>query len=123
MGTIYEPIVMKRDTYEHDNADCLATEDQINNGKYFPKYGLTAIGLKRLNNLQFCIEDVIKNNIEGDLIETGIWRGGAVIFMKGLLNYYNQNHRIVYCADSFMGCPALIENMKQIIILIIIKNL
>src|ERR1700735_3002333 len=37
----------------------------------------TMIGRKRLDNIQFCIEEVIKLGIPGDLIETGIWRGGA----------------------------------------------
>jgi O-methyltransferase len=46
----------------------------------------TMIGRKRLDNLQFCIEEVIKSGIPGDLIETGIWRGGATIFMRGVLD-------------------------------------
>lgn len=33
------------------------------------------IGMKRLDNLQFCVESVIRDGIPGDLIETGIWRG------------------------------------------------
>ena len=45
-----------------------------------------------------------KNNIEGDFIETGVWRGGASIFMAGLNKFYNL-HRKVYVADSFEGLP------------------
>ena len=44
-------------------------------GRYWPEGAHTMIGLKRLNNLQFCVEDIIKNHVEGDLIETGVWRG------------------------------------------------
>ena len=65
----------------------------------------TMIGLMRLENLQFCVEDVLKKNIEGDLIETGIWKGGACIFMRAILNEYEDKERIVYCADSFEGLP------------------
>ena len=65
----------------------------------------TMIGLKRLDNIQFCIENVIKNNIEGDLIETGVWRGGATIFMRMLLKEYGISDKIVYVADSFEGLP------------------
>ena len=36
---------------------------------------LTLIGFKRLNNIQFCIENVLKNNIEGNFIETGVYKG------------------------------------------------
>ena len=42
-----------------------------------PPSAHTMIGLKRLDNLQSCIEDVIAKQIPGDLIETGVWRGGA----------------------------------------------
>lgn len=81
-----------------------ATRDEIENGLYWPTRAHTMIGLKRLQNIQDCFENVIKENIPGDLIETGVWRGGATIFMKGLVNYYNQN-RLVFVADSFEGLP------------------
>lgn len=65
----------------------------------------TMIGLKRLDNLQFCVEDVIKNNVPGDLIETGVWRGGATIFMRAVLKAYQATDRRVWVADSFAGLP------------------
>ena len=45
-----------------------------------------------------------KKKIPGDLIETGVWRGGACIFMAGLNKYYEEN-RTIYVADSFEGLP------------------
>jgi hypothetical protein len=68
------------------------------------------IGLKRLDNIQFCIENIIKNNIEGDLIETGVWRGGATIFMRAVLAAYDITDRRVFVADSFEGLPKPNEN-------------
>lgn len=65
----------------------------------------TMIGLKRLENLQFCIEDALANNVPGGLIETGVWRGGAAIFMRAVLKAHGVNDRIVWAADSFEGCP------------------
>ncbi|MEE8360098.1 MAG: TylF/MycF family methyltransferase [Candidatus Omnitrophota bacterium] len=65
----------------------------------------TMIGLKRLENIEFCIEDVLKNNIPGDLIETGVWRGGATIFMRAALNAFGVKDRLVWVADSFEGLP------------------
>jgi len=70
-----------------------------------PQMADTMIGLKRLDNLQFCVEDVIKNNVPGDLIETGVWRGGATIFMRGVLKAYQVTDRRVWVADSFAGLP------------------
>jgi hypothetical protein len=63
------------------------------------------IGLKRLDNLQFCIEEAITNGVVGDLIETGVWRGGATIFMRAVLKAYGVSERCVWVADSFEGLP------------------
>src|SRR2546425_1173458 len=49
-------------------------------GGDWPTYAETMIGLRRLENLQACIADVIDRDVPGDLIETGVWRGGATIF-------------------------------------------
>jgi O-methyltransferase len=71
-------------------------------------FNYTMIGLARLNNIQTCVEDVIRNRVEGDLIETGVWRGGATIFMRAVLKAYGVTDRTVWVADSFEGLPALI---------------
>ena len=80
-------------------------EQDREEGIIWPMYAETMIGLKRLDNIQYCIEDVLKNKIEGDLIETGVWRGGACIFMKAVLSAYEENERTVFVADSFEGLP------------------
>ena len=66
----------------------------------------TMIGEKRLDNIKFCIETVLEENVNGDFVETGIWRGGACIFMRGILKAYDVKDRIVWAADSFDGVPA-----------------
>jgi O-methyltransferase len=80
--------------------------DQTEEGRFWPAYADTMIGLKRLSNLQYCIETVLKENIDGDLIETGVWRGGACIFMRAVLAAHGIGDRKVYVADSFEGLPA-----------------
>jgi O-methyltransferase len=74
-------------------------------GKIWPLYADTMIGLKRLDNIQSCIEDVIRNDVPGDLIETGVWRGGSAIFMKAVLAAYRITNRRIFVADSFQGLP------------------
>lgn len=74
-------------------------------GKDWPASADSMIGLKRMENIEFCINEIINNNIPGDLIETGVWRGGAVIFMKAMLKDADINNRIVWVADSFEGLP------------------
>jgi O-methyltransferase len=70
-----------------------------------PHTAETMIGLVRLNQLQAAIEDVITNNVPGDLIEAGVWRGGACIFMRGVLAAHHVTDRTVWVADSFEGLP------------------
>jgi len=74
-------------------------------GRDWPAVAQTMIGLKRLENLQFCIEGVLAKGIPGDLIEAGVWRGGASIFMRGALAVNGSTDRSVWVADSFEGLP------------------
>jgi|SRR5882672_1383124 len=74
-------------------------------GRDWPSLALTMVGVKRLDNLQFCVETVLKDGIPGDFIETGIWRGGAVILMRAILKAHGVTDRVVYGADSFEGLP------------------
>jgi O-methyltransferase len=63
------------------------------------------LSLKRLDNIQMCVETVIRENVAGDLIETGVMRGGAVILMRAILKAYGDHDRTVWVADSFEGLP------------------
>jgi len=70
------------------------------------EFSHTMVGRKRLDNIQFCLDAVRRDNIAGDLVETGTWRGGASIFMRGYLAAWEMIDRIVWVADSFEGLPA-----------------
>jgi hypothetical protein len=82
----------------------LASAHEVDNGEYWPARAHTMIGMKRLTNIQECFETVVREKIPGDLIETGVWRGGATILMKGLVKYHNEPRK-VFVADSFEGLP------------------
>ena len=55
-------------------------------GSDWPFSGLTMVGLKRLDDLQACIESVVADDVEGDVIEAGAWRGGASILARATLD-------------------------------------
>jgi len=74
-------------------------------GRDWPTYGQTMLSMKRLDNIQFCVEQVIRNEVPGDLIEAGVWRGGASILMRAVLKAYGVRDRYVWVADSFQGIP------------------
>jgi hypothetical protein len=71
-----------------------------------PHFSHSMIGLERLNNIQSCAERIFEEGIPGDFVETGVWRGGAVIFMRAVLKAFNEEQRLVWAADSFRGLPA-----------------
>ena len=75
------------------------------NGYDWPARAESMIGLRRMQNIQNCIETVIRDDVPGDLIETGVWRGGACIFMKANLWAWGDEKRNVWLADSFQGLP------------------
>lgn len=74
-------------------------------GRAWPLHGLTMIGQKRLRNIRTCIEDIVARNIPGDVLEAGVWRGGATIYMRAVLKTLNISDRTVWVADSFDGLP------------------
>ena len=69
-----------------------------------PLRGHTMVGLKRLNNLHDMLDYIRINEIDGDLLEAGVWRGGVTIFMKAYLDFYKIDKKVFVC-DSFEGLP------------------
>jgi O-methyltransferase len=74
-------------------------------GLDWPAEAETMIGMQRLTSLQHCVETVLAEDIPGDLIECGVWRGGACILMRAVLAAYGDEARSVWLADSFQGVP------------------
>lgn len=73
-------------------------------GMDWPRDAETMIGLKRLDQLHDACESVRVEGIQGDFMETGVWRGGAAIFMTAFSRVHGMN-RMVFAADSFEGLP------------------
>jgi hypothetical protein len=73
-------------------------------GMHWSLHGLTMVGLTRLDDLQRCVESVVRDGVEGDLIEAGVWRGGASILMRATLDSLGED-RTLWLADSFEGFP------------------
>ncbi|WP_278260106.1 TylF/MycF/NovP-related O-methyltransferase [Nocardioides convexus] len=80
-------------------------------GSDWPARSESMIGLKRMQNIQDAISAIIEDDVPGDLIETGVWRGGACIFMRANLKAWGDTKRTVWLADSFQGLPA--PNVKD----------
>jgi hypothetical protein len=82
-----------------------ATVEERTIGYDWPANALTMVGMQRLDNLQACVETALADGVPGDLIETGVWRGGASMLMRAVLKVHGATDRRVVVADSFEGLP------------------
>jgi predicted O-methyltransferase YrrM len=71
----------------------------------WPSMAHTMTGNKRIKNLKVLAETLIQDQIPGDFIETGVWRGGSCIFMAAILKAHGITDRRVWVCDSFAGLP------------------
>ena len=74
-------------------------------GRDWPKFAFTMIGKARMRNLRELTETILEEAVPGDLLEAGVWRGGACIYMRGILKARGITDRAVWVADSFAGLP------------------
>lgn len=72
---------------------------------YIEGPAVSMLPMARIDNIHRCIRDVVEHDVPGDVIETGVWRGGATIFMRGVLEALGDTTRRVWVADSFEGLP------------------
>jgi O-methyltransferase len=71
----------------------------------YPEHSETMVGVRRLENIQDAVRTVLSEQIPGDWLETGVWRGGASIFARACFKAYGDVSRTVWLADSFAGLP------------------
>jgi O-methyltransferase len=102
--------------YEDPPLKILNSTDGFNlqNREYgwdWPSKAHTMIGRKRLSNFRQLIEISLMNGTAGDIVETGVWRGGACILARAVLDAYSDNERNIWLADSFEGLPPPKESL------------
>jgi O-methyltransferase/8-demethyl-8-(2,3-dimethoxy-alpha-L-rhamnosyl)tetracenomycin-C 4'-O-methyltransferase len=74
-------------------------------GRDWPAIAHTMVGLRRLENVRDLAQRALDEEIPGDFIEAGVWRGGCCILMRGVLAANGVTDRKVYGADTFAGLP------------------
>jgi hypothetical protein len=76
-------------------------ESEINEIKKVDKFTMTSE--ERLITLYRAVEYLEKNNIEGDIVECGVWRGGSMMLVANVLQKYNNQKRKLFLFDTFEG--------------------
>jgi len=67
-----------------------------------PKDRLTLLSLERLCATSISIDYIVCNNIPGDVVECGVWRGGTSILMAAKLAN-TKSSKTVFLFDTFEG--------------------
>ncbi|MCK9351722.1 MAG: TylF/MycF/NovP-related O-methyltransferase [Candidatus Paceibacterota bacterium] len=65
------------------------------------KYTMTS--KERMYALYRSVEYIVKNDIQGDLLECGVWRGGSAMLMAYTLLEFNVKDRKIFLYDTFEG--------------------
>ncbi len=67
------------------------------------------VGIERCYALYQAIQYIIKNNIAGDFVECGIWKGGSSMLMAYTLKDAGITDRKIYLYDTFEGMTKPLE--------------
>jgi len=67
---------------------------------YVQPYSMT--GHERIEFLYNSLNYILKNNIDGDFVECGVWKGGNIIGIMKFLEYYKKTDNI-WLYDTFSG--------------------
>lgn len=99
-----EHIIEKVKTYKgHKRLDGERRSD-------FENYYMTQLNRERIIcNIQ-AVEHVVKNNISGDIVEIGVWRGGSMLSMLLTLEELNVFDRNIHLYDTFDGMTPATEH-------------
>lgn len=124
LNLVYEdrPTIFYDDQHEPQAADRFRIERRVM-GEDAPTEAHTMIGLKRLNNLQECVEQILKEQVPGDLLEAGVLRGGAAIFLRAILKAHHCTDRRVIACDTFRSRQAKKPSLAFDIVLSILSFL
>lgn len=80
---------------------------RIEGGECWPLEADSMIGVYRMVNIYEALEEVSSKNIQGDFVETGVWKGGACVLANAVIHELGEEEsRKVHVFDSFEGLPA-----------------
>jgi len=106
LGNILNPLIVRYLRKRNLEVVSSSTWYDRRDGTDWPVNAETMVGLKRLRNVKESLETCIFENIPGDFVECGVWRGGASIMASAtLIAYGEDDKRDIWACDSFEGLP------------------
>jgi O-methyltransferase len=100
-GMVYEDAPM--DPWSGTSFDATKRSEGLD----WPSQAFSMIGWHRMRNLRELCNETYVNNVAGDFVECGVWRGGAAMMMAAVANLYEGvlQQRKIWLFDSFEGLP------------------
>jgi O-methyltransferase len=81
------------------------SDEKREKGMDWPSRAHSMAGVARLKNVARLAQQVLDDGVPGNFIETGVWRGGCCILIKGVMKINGASDRNVILCDSFEGLP------------------
>lgn len=92
-------------------------EDFIQDEQFLSIYSqckpYTMTSIERMYALYNAVKYIVQNDIPGDFVECGVWRGGSSMVIALTLTHLNINNRKIYLYDTFEGMSEPTENDKD----------
>lgn len=92
--------------------------NKISSGKEYDEFAdlynecktYTMTGVERMYALYKAVEYIVHNNIPGDFIECGVWRGGSSMLIAKTLQKFKVTDRKLFLFDTYEGMNEPTEN-------------
>ena len=65
----------------------------------------TALSVQRLYSIYLAVHYVVEANIQGDIVECGVFKGGSAVMLAQTLAHFGDVLRRIYLFDTFTGWP------------------
>ena len=96
-GSLYPAETFSANVREESKPDQPYDAEARQQGLDWPSVGHTMIGWKRLENMYEALRVTWEEEIPGDFVELGVWRGGASIFAAGVIEQLNFDRSVWVC--------------------------
>lgn len=76
--------------------------------------GFSMTSVERMYSLFKSVEYIVKNDIEGDFVECGVWKGGSSMLIADTLQHLGCSDRKIYMYDTYEGMSAPTEDDRNV---------
>lgn len=103
-------------TKNHVKVSFMGQELYLTPSTYHDSYVYSTIEhhIGRFNSLKKCLKYLKDNNIDGDILEYGVWKGHSLYNILYLMEILNINKKNIFGLDGFIGILKDQEHINQV---------